>query len=314
MNKLAIIFAGQGSQYTNMGLDFVEKHLSLQEMEKTASSILGFDTKEVLASDDGRLNETIYTQPLTLLASIYAFETLKEMDLNISAFAGFSLGEYSALYASGIFSFEQILRIIKVRSNLMHECALENPGKMAAILGLDSKKVEDICQKASSAGTVVLANYNSPIQSVISGDERAVSLAIEYAKAEGAKRAILLNVSGAFHSPLMKNAGDGLVQYLETIQHQDMDVPLYMNTTAKQLVIQDLYQEMESQIQSSVYFKQMIEHMINDGITHFIEVGPGKVLSSLIKKIDSNVQVSNLDKLEDMNQLKGWLSEYGFKE
>ena len=121
-------------------------------------------------------------------------------------------------------------------------------------------------------------------------------------------------MSGAFHSPLMKNAGDGLVQYLETIQHQDMDVPLYMNTTAKQLVIQDLYQEMESQIQSSVYFKQMIEHMINDGITHFIEVGPGKVLSSLIKKIDSNVQVSNLDKLEDMNQLKGWLSEYGFKE
>jgi len=314
MSKLAIIFAGQGSQYTHMGLDFVEAYPFLLEKEKTASTILGFDVKEVLSSTDGKLNETIYTQPLTLLASIYAYEVLKEYHISVSAYAGFSLGEYSALYASGIFTFEQILRIIKVRSNLMHTCTLENPGKMAAILGLDSQRVEEICKHASSIGTVVLANYNSPTQSVISGDEKAVNDTIDLLKADGAKRAILLNVSGAFHSPLMKIAGDGLRSYLNSIQHGTIDTPIYMNSTAKQLLIENLYDDMEKQIQSSVYFKQTIEHMIEDGITHFIEVGPGKVLSGLIKKINMDVQVSNLDKIDDLDQLKGWLEENGFKK
>ncbi len=314
MNRLAVIFAGQGSQYTSMGLDFVDAYPFLKEKEKIASSILGYDTRQVLSSTDGTLNETKYTQPLTLLASIYAYEALKTLNAEISACAGFSLGEYSALYASGIFSYEQILEIIKFRSNLMQECSMTNPGKMAAIIGLDSVYIEQICKEASNQGVVVLANYNSPIQSVISGEELAVNIAIEKAKLQGAKRAILLNVSGAFHSPLMKKAGDELAQYLNQIKPHHMEIPIYMNSTAKPLVEKQLYQEMEKQIQSSVYFKQMIQRMKADGITHFLEIGPGKVLSGLIKKIDIDAQVSNLDKLDNIEQLKGWLKEHGFSK
>ncbi|PKK96275.1 MAG: malonyl CoA-acyl carrier protein transacylase, partial [Tenericutes bacterium HGW-Tenericutes-3] len=254
MNKLAIVFAGQGSQYTNMGLDFVDAYPFLKEKEHIATSILGFDVRNILSSTDGRLNETNYTQPLILLASIYAYEAFKKLDVQVSSVAGFSLGEYSALYASGLFEFDQIMKIIQVRSQLMQKCTVENHGVMAAILGLDSDVIETICKKASLFGKVVLANYNSPVQSVISGEEKGVHKAIELAKENGAKRAVLLNVSGAFHSNLMKNAGDGLYEYIKHIKHNDMITPIYMNTTANILKVENLYQEMEKQIQSPVYF------------------------------------------------------------
>jgi len=312
MNKLGLVFSGQGSQYVGMGLDFIELNPLLKEKELLASKRLGYDVRDVLSSTDGRLNETRYTQPLILLSTIFAYDTFKSLNVDVEAVAGFSLGEYSAFYASGIFSFDQIIQLIDQRSRFMQACTLKNPGKMAAILGLPSIEVEMICKEASSEGLVLCANYNSPVQTVISGDEKAVVKAIELSKEKGAKRAVELNVSGAFHSPLMKDAGDQLYQYVKMIPYQNPIYPVYLNTTAEPLEINDLYQTMKKQIQSPVYFEQTINNMKQKGITHFIEIGPGNVLSGLIKKIDINLEVTNLNKATDLELMKGWLTTHGF--
>jgi len=312
MNKLGLVFSGQGSQYTGMGLDFVEFNPLLKEKELQATQILGYDVKEVLSSSDGRLNETKYTQPLILLSTIFAYESFKSFSVEVEAVAGFSLGEYSAFYASGIFNFEQIIKLIDQRSAFMQQCAIQNPGKMAAILGLSPLEVEAICNDASSEGLVLCANYNSPLQTVISGEERAVLKAVELSKVRGAKRAIELNVSGAFHSPLMKDAGDQLYNYVKLISYHEPVFPVYLNTTAEPLDSKDLYKVMKNQIQTPVYFEQTIKNMKKKGITHFIEIGPGTVLAGLIKKIDINLEVTNLNKTTDLELLKGWLTTHGF--
>ena len=282
------------------------------EKELTANKILGFNIREVLESDDGRINDTRYAQPLILFSSILAYETLKTHQVVPDAVLGFSLGEYSALYATNIFGFEDMMKIILKRSELMQECAFKKPGKMAAILGLSKDVVDDICKVASRDGIVISANYNSPIQIVISGENRAVYRAMELAKEMGAKRVVELNVSGAFHSPLMSEAAETFYQFIKMIPYQEPKYPIYMNTTALPLVSNNLYHEMKRQMESPVYFEQSIKHMIENGITHFIEIGPGKVLSGLIKKIDINCEVINLDKYDDFINLKGWLTEHGF--
>jgi len=312
MHKLALVFAGQGSQYQKMGLDYIEANPKFLEKELTANKILGFDIREVLESDDGRINDTKYAQPLILFSSILAFETFKTLKILPDAVLGFSLGEYSALYATNIFGFEDMMKIILKRSQLMQECASKKPGKMAAILGLSKDVVDDICKVASRDGIVISANYNSPIQIVISGENRAVIRAMELAKEMGAKRVVELNVSGAFHSPLMSEAAEAFYQFIRMIPYQEPTYPIYMNTTALPLESNNLYHEMKRQIESPVYFEQSIKHMIENGITHFIEIGPGKVLSGLIKKIDINCEVINLDKYDDFINLKGWLTEHGF--
>ncbi|MDO9628338.1 MAG: ACP S-malonyltransferase [Acholeplasmataceae bacterium] len=314
MNKLALVFAGQGSQYKGMGLDFIEADSAFKEHERNASNILGFDVKEVLASDDSRLNETKFAQPLILFSTILGYEAFKSLEVEPKALLGFSLGEYSALYAANVFGFEDIMKIISKRSSLMQECAIKNPGKMAAILGLSSKVVDDICKVSSRDGIVLSANYNSPIQVVISGENGPVIKAMELAKEMGAKRVVELNVSGAFHSPLMNQAAEELYKFIKNIPYNEPKYPIYMNTTAMPLESKNLYHEMKKQIESSVYFEQSIQKMIEDGFTHFIEIGPGKVLSGLIKKININCEVTNLDKYSDLNNLKGWLSEHGFKK
>lgn len=194
----------------------------------------------------------------------------------------------------------------------MKEEADIRPGKMAAILGLSSNQVDEICKEASTQGIVVSANYNSPVQIVISGEEQAVHRASELAKIQGAKRVMPLNVSGAFHSPLMKEAGTKLRSYLNAFSPLELETPIYMNTTAKPLTKKHLFEEMEKQIQTSVYFEQSIHHMVLDGFTHFIEIGPGMVLSGLIKKINPDLEVSHIDKLSDLESLKGWLKTYEF--
>ena len=312
MNKLGLVFSGQGSQYTGMGLDFIELSPLLKEKELLASKLLGYDVREVLSSVDGRLHETRYTQPMILLSTIFAYEAFKSLNILPEAVSGFSLGEYSAFYASGIFDFKQSIELIKQRSQFMQLCSIKYPGKMAAILGLSSKDVDAICKEASIEGLVLCANYNSPVQTVISGEEKAVQKAVELSKQKGAKRAVELNVSGAFHSPLMKEAGDMLYQYLKRIPYQEPLFPVYLNTTAEPLVSKELYVMMERQLQSPVLFEQTINNMKQSGITHFIEIGPGTVLSGLIKKIDINLEVTNLNKASDLELLKGWLITHGF--
>jgi len=312
MHKLALVFAGQGSQYQRMGLDYIENNPMFKEKEMTASKILGFDMKEILESADARFNETQYAQPLILFSSILGYETFKTLGVKPDAVLGFSLGEYTALYAANVFSYENTMKIISKRSLLMQECASKNPGKMAAILGLSKEVVDNLCKVASRDGVVVAANYNSPIQVVISGESIALYQAMELAKELGAKRVVELNVSGAFHSPLMSEAANNLYEYVKTIPYNEPKYPIYMNTTALPLVANNLYLEMKKQVESSVYFEQSIQQMVQDGITHFIEIGPGKVLSGLIKKIDINCEVTNLDKYSDLDNLKGWLIEHGF--
>jgi [acyl-carrier-protein] S-malonyltransferase len=314
MNKLALVFVGQGSQYPNMSLDFLEIDKNHEKNLKIASDILGYNVAEVLSANDERIHDTLYTQPLIMLASIINYHEFLKLDVKIDAVLGFSLGEYTAFYASNIFNYEDSIKLIEKRAQFMKNCAINNKGKMAAILGLSKEEVEEICKISSTDQIVVPANYNSANQIVISGNVDAVNKAMMLAKEKGAKRALELSVSGAFHSPLMKDAGNKLREYLNEISYKNPTIPIYMNSTANRLNHINLYNEMEAQIQSPVLFEQSIIQMIEDGITHFIEIGPGTVLSGLIKKIDINSQVNHLDKLSDLEQLKGWLVEHGFKK
>jgi [acyl-carrier-protein] S-malonyltransferase len=314
MKKLALVFVGQGSQYLNMGLDYVDMFPEFKEKEVMASKLLGYDVRNMLSSTDGKINDTRYTQPLMMLATIFAYEAFLTLNAKVDAVAGFSLGEHGAYYAAQVFNFEQIMKIVDYRAQHMQTCALNNPGKMAAIIGLNKDLVDQACHEASDQGIVVSANYNSPVQVVISGEEKAVLKAMEITKSLGAKRALELNVSGAFHSPLMKQAADQVYEFIKKESYQEPVVPLYMNTTAKPLESSKLFDEMRKQIQSPVYFEQMINQMIEDGITHFVEIGPGTVLSGLIKKINMNVEVTHLDRASELDTLKGWLIDHGFKK
>jgi [acyl-carrier-protein] S-malonyltransferase len=314
MKKLALVFVGQGSQYLNMGLDYVDMFPEFKEKEVMASKLLGYDVRNMLSSTDGKINDTRYTQPLMMLATIFAYEAFLTLNAKVDAVAGFSLGEHGAYYAAQVFNFEQIMKIVDYRAQHMQTCALNNPGKMAAIIGLNKDLVDQACHEASDQGIVVSANYNSPVQVVISGEEKAVLKAMEITKSLGAKRALELNVSGAFHSPLMKQAADQVYEFIKKESYQEPVVPLYMNTTAKPLESSKLFDEMRKQIQSPVYFEQMINQMIEDGITHFVEIGPGTVLSGLIKKINMNVEVTHLDRASELDTLKGWLIDHGLKK
>lgn len=311
MGKLALVFAGQGSQYAGMGIDYLSDP-KIKELAIQAQEILGYDVEKMLNSDDGTINQTIYTQPLVFLASAFAYEAFKSLNITFDGTTGFSLGEYTALYASGIFDFKTILDIIKMRAQWMNECATKHEGMMAAIIGLDRESVDKACMEASDMGIVVSANYNSPVQVVISGEKNAVAKAMDIAKSMGAKRAIPLNVNGAFHSPLMKSAGDKLQLYLKCVEADYPQKDIYMNATGKKLDFKDLKHLMEMQIQSSVYFEQTINEMVKDGYTHFVEIGPGTVLSGLIKKIDINLNVTHLDHYYELEALKGWLETHGF--
>ncbi|MFA5525386.1 MAG: ACP S-malonyltransferase [Acholeplasmataceae bacterium] len=309
MGKLALVFAGQGSQYSGMGQDFVEHNTDLLKLEQQANQLLGYRTKDIVF-DEHLLNQTRYTQPLLVLTSIYAFETLSKLGITPKGLLGFSLGEYSALYAAGIFTFEEIINLIKKRAEVMDDQANHQQGKMAAILGLDKDRVENLIIDINDL--VYVANYNSPLQTVISGSEHAVDLALEKAKQLGAKRAVKLNVSGAFHSPLMKDASLIFKEYLDVFQPKQPGIDVYLNTTAKPLTINQLKNEMINQMVLPVRFVESILQMKKDGFTHFIEVGPGTVLSGLIKKIDMDLEVTHIGNLTDIENVKGWLIEHGF--
>lgn len=301
--KKAVIFGGQGSQSTNMGMDFLclEKN---QEKVAIASKILGFDVISAVKNLNNELGETRYAQPLLVLIMILMFDEYHE-NHQVDGFLGFSLGEYVALYASGIYDFETTMSIVNKRSQLMEEAAKKCPGKMAAILNFDEAKIVEICNQVNQTDVLVPANFNSRSQLVISGSLEGIKQGIDKLKFEGAKRIVELNVSGGFHSPLMQDAGKKLKNYLLTKHKNKNSKPVYLNTTAKQLVLSDLESELEKQIQSPVYFYQSIEQMIDDGFQFFVEIGPGKVLSQLIKRNYSDVIVKNICELNDLDNGEG---------
>jgi [acyl-carrier-protein] S-malonyltransferase len=288
--KTAFVFPGQGAQSVGMGKGLAESLLD------RANQILGFDLKKLcFDGPEEELKKTEITQPAILTVSIAAFESLKNKNIPLpNIVAGHSLGEYSALVAASALSFEDAVKIVHLRGKFMQQAVPVGEGSMAAILGLTKEQVEDCCKKAAELGVVSAANLNSPGQIVISGKKEAVEQASTLCKEAGAKRAIPLAVSAPFHCSLMQPAADNLKAELDKIEIKDAQIPVVANITAKQVTkgseIKDL---LIKQVTGSVLWEDSIKNMISGGITNFVEVGPGKVLSGLIKKIDRSVEVKS---------------------
>ena len=302
--KTLLMFSGQGSQYPNMGLDVINLPENNEKI-KLAEKILGFNITTALKNENNELNQTKYTQPLMVLVSILLFEEFNKNN-NFDGLLGFSLGEYSALYAAEIYDFKTLLKLVKVRSELMEEASNNNPGKMAAILNFETEKLEEVVNKINNNNdsVVTIANYNSKNQLVISGNDKGFNKVIDELKELGVRRIIPLNVSGGFHSLLMKDASNKLFDYLITLNKNSNTKPLYLNTTSNQLEIKELEKELQKQMHSSVLFYQSIENAIKDGYTRFIEIGPGKVLRNLVSKNYQNIEVLNIENIEDLKSLE----------
>lgn len=302
--KTLLMFSGQGSQYPNMGLDVISLPENNEKI-KLAEKILGFNITTALKNENNELNQTKYTQPLMVLVSILLFEEFNKNN-NFDGLLGFSLGEYSALYAAEIYDFETLLKLVKVRSELMEEASNNNPGKMAAVLNFETEKLEEVVNKINNNNDsiVTIANYNSKNQLVISGNDKGFNKVIDELKELGVRRIIPLNVSGGFHSLLMKDASNKLFDYLITLNKNNNTKPLYLNTTSNQLEIKELEKELQKQMHSSVLFYQSIENAIKDGYTRFIEIGPGKVLRNLVSKNYQKIEVLNIENIEDLKSLE----------
>jgi [acyl-carrier-protein] S-malonyltransferase len=279
----AYIFPGQGSQFVGMGKDLYENNTKAKEMFEVANQLLGFRITDVMfAGTEEELKQTNVTQPAIFLHSVILAATTNDFTPNMVA--GHSLGEFSALVAAQVLAFEDALLLVAKRAAAMQKACEANPSTMAAILNLDDQVVEQIC--AAINGVVVPANYNCPGQLVISGTHEAVNEACEKLKAAGAKRALLLPVGGAFHSPLMKSAENELAQAIENTKFKQAICPIYQNTEAKPYMkAEDIKRNLVMQLTAPVRWTQSIQNMVADGATTFIECGPGKVLQGLVKKI-----------------------------
>ena len=287
------VFPGQGAQFVGMGKDLYDSSLLAKEMFEKANEILGFRITDLMfAGTDEDLRQTNVTQPAIFLHSVILAATLGN-DFKPDMVAGHSLGEFSALVASKALSFEDGLRLVSARAQAMQEACEMEPGTMAAILGLDDVKVEDVCREISEI--VVPANYNSPGQLVISGSIKGIEVACEKLKAAGARRALVLKVGGAFHSPLMEPARMKLAEAINATSVSTPVCPIYQNATALRVTDPaQIRQNLIAQLTAPVLWTQMVQHMIADGATDFTEIGPGSVLQGLISKIGKDVTVSGV--------------------
>lgn len=287
----ALVFPGQGSQFVGMGKDLYNSHTEAKAIMEQANDILGFDILSIMfEGSDEALKQTKVTQPAIFIHSVAMAKIIDTTQAKMVA--GHSLGEFSALVANGVLTFEDGLKLVSERALAMQEACDTTPGTMAAILGLSDEKVEEICQMIS--GVVVPANYNCPGQLVISGEVSAVEEVCAKMKEAGAKRALVLPVNGAFHSPLMQSAQDRLATAIERTNFATATIPVYQNTTTTAISNpEEIKRNLVAQLTGAVKWTQSVQNMVNDGATHFIEVGPGKTLQGLIKKIDGQVEVSS---------------------
>lgn len=295
--KHAFIFPGQGSQFSGMGKNLYDAGVSAQKLFEQANEILGFRISDIMFNGtDEDLRQTNVTQPAVFLHSVVAFRTIESAKPEMVA--GHSLGEFSALVANGVLSFEAALQLVSVRAKAMQKACELNPSTMAAVLALDDEKVEEVCKQVQdeTGEIVVPANYNCPGQLVISGSLKGIDIACERMKAAGAKRALVLPVGGAFHSPLMEPAREELKAKIESTNFYAATCAIYQNVVAKAVLDKDeIKQNLIDQLTGAVRWTQSIQAMIADGASRFTEVGPGKVLQGLVQKIHKEMSVEGVN-------------------
>lgn len=306
MSKIAFIFPGQGAQYVGMGKDFYESFPESKEVYENASKLLNVDMVALCHKENENINITEFTQAALVTTIGAMLAHIKTLGILPDVCAGLSLGEYAALVASEVLTLEDAISLVRKRGILMQNAVPNGKGGMAAVLSLDEETVLNICNETE--GIVGIANYNCPGQLVISGEKAAVESASERLLNAGAKRVLPLNVSGPFHSPLLKDAGNQLYEELKDIVVSKPKVPYIANTTATMITSEENIKELlAEQVYSSVRWQQSIEKMMEEGVDTFVEIGPGKTLSSFVKKIDKTKQVMNIETVADLEKLKSLL-------
>lgn len=303
MSKIAFMFPGQGAQYTGMAKDFYEQVPASRKIFEQASDAVGFSMEELCFEENDRLNITEYTQAAMLTASAAILEAVKESGISSCVNAGLSLGEYGALLASEVLSFQDAVKIVRQRGILMQEEVPVGQGAMAAVFNLDAETIRKVCEETQ--GIVTVANYNCPGQIVISGETDAVERAGVALKEAGARRIVPLKVSGPFHSPMLRGAGEKLGEVLEQATFANPKVPYVANVDAQYVTdAAQIPALLKQQVSSSVMWQQSVENMLEQGVDTFIEIGPGKSLSAFVKKINRQVTVCNVEKIENLKDLK----------
>lgn len=304
MSNIAYIFPGQGAQYVGMGEDLYHRYSQAREVFEQASSILDFDlTKLIFQGPPEELTKTDNCQVAIFTVSAACLSVLRQEqpEVNAKYTAGLSLGEYTALVTAGALEFEQALKLVRKRAQYMDEAAQQNPGGMVSLIGLEKDKVGDICAEAN----VEIANLNCPGQIVISGSLAALERAKELAQTQGAKRIITLKVSGAFHSSLMKGASVKLAEALEGVEIRPPKISVVSNVTAGQEgTAEEIKDNLIRQLVSPTLWEDSVRFISKQGIKNFLEIGPGKVLKGLLRRIDPQLEVNNIEKVQDLEQLK----------
>lgn len=301
MSKIAFIYPGQGAQVCGMGKDFYEQTEIGKQVFDLATDLLGFSVPELCFTENDRLDITEYTQAAMVTTSIAMTKVLESKGVKPNVTAGLSLGEYCALYAAGVMSEADAIKTVRQRGILMQSEVPAGLGAMAAVLAMDAAAIEAVIGNIEG---VQIANYNCPGQIVISGKKEAVETACEKLKEAGAKRTIMLNVSGPFHSRMLTGAGEKLGEALEQVEIHKPAVPYVANVTAEYVTDEaEVKSLLMKQVSSSVRWQQSVEAMLADGVDTFIEIGPGKTLAGFMRKIDRTVKVLNIEKLEDVDRV-----------